>query len=148
MAGVLAKGIDVSEFNGPVDFAALKGKIDFAILRCGYGSDFVNQDDKEFEENVRKCQAAGIPYGAYLYSYAKTVEMAQSEARHALRLLAGKEPLYGVWYDVEDSSLPEGEALIDNVVAFCDGVREAGYCCGVYSFLYWMVTRQSSAACT
>ena len=77
MAGVLAKGIDVSEFNGPVDFAALKGKIDFAILRCGYGSDYVNQDDKEFEENVRKCQAAGIPYGAYLYSYAKTVEMAQ-----------------------------------------------------------------------
>ena len=144
MAGVLAKGIDVSEFNGPVDFAALKGKIDFAILRCGYGSDYVNQDDKEFEENVRKCQAAGIPYGAYLYSYAKTVEMAQSEARHALRLLAGKEPLYGVWYDVEDSSLPEGETLIDNVVAFCDGVREAGYCCGVYSFLYWMVTRLNS----
>ena len=52
-----------------------------------------------------------------------------------MRLLAGKEPLYGVWYDVEDSSLPEGETLIDNVVAFCDGVREAGYCCGVYSFL-------------
>ena len=45
---------------------------------------------------------------------------------------------------MEDSSLPEGETLIDNVVAFCDGVREAGYCCGVYSFLYWMVTRLNS----
>ena len=68
MADYLATGIDVSEFNGDVDFAALKGKIDFAILRCGYGGDYVNQDDKQYAANVQKCEAAGIPYGVYLYS--------------------------------------------------------------------------------
>ena len=39
MAKVLATGIDISEFNGDVDIAAMKGKIDFVIIRCGYGGD-------------------------------------------------------------------------------------------------------------
>lgn len=144
MPEIAANGIDVSEFNGDVDFNALKGQIDFAIIRCGYGSDYVNQDDVEYEANVRKCEAAGIPYGVYLYSYARNTEMAQSEAAHALRLLRGKRPLYGVWYDVEDSSLPAGEAIVDNCITFCGAIEEAGYYCGIYSFLYWMETRLSS----
>lgn len=141
VAEILATGIDISEFNGNVDIAALKGQIDFVIIRCGYGSDYEYQDDTEFEANVRKCEAAEIPYGVYLYSYAQTVEMAKSEAAHTLRLLSGKRPLYGVWYDVEDSALPTGEQLIDNIIAYCDAVQAAGYYCGIYSFLYLMQTR-------
>ena len=144
MAAPFAKGIDLSEFNGDVDLDALKGQIDFAILRCGYGSDYPNQDDAQFENNARKCQEAGIPYGVYLYSYAKDSSMAESEARHTLRLLRGKTPSYGVWYDVEDSSLPQGEALVDNCVTYCQALEQAGYYCGIYSFLYWMETRLSS----
>ena len=98
------RGIDISEFNGSVDIVALQGQVDFVIIRCGYGSDYANQDDPQFEANVKKCQAAGIPWGTYLYSYAKTKAMAQSEAAHTLRLLQGRRPPYGVWYDVEDSS--------------------------------------------
>ncbi len=144
MAEVLANGIDISEFNGDVDIAGLKGQIDFVIIRCGYGSDYANQDDVEFEANVRKCEAAGMPYGVYLYSYAKNTQMALSEAAHTLRLLQGKRPLYGVWYDVEDSTLPDGEAIVDNCVAYCGAIEKAGYYCGIYSFLYWMETRLSS----
>lgn len=144
MAQILAIGIDISEFNGNVDINAMKGQIDFVIIRCGYGSDYEGQDDTEFEANVKKCDAAGIPYGVYLYSYAQNEEMAKSEAAHTLRLLKGKRPLYGVWYDVEDSSLPDGEAIVNNVIAYCDTVQAAGYYCGVYSFLYWLQTRLNS----
>lgn len=144
MAEILATGIDISELNGHVDINAMKGQIDFAIIRCGYGSDYESQDDTEFEANVKKCEAAGIPYGVYLYSYAQNEEMAKSEAAHTLRLLKGKLPLYGVWYDVEDSSLPDGEAIVNNVIAYCDTVQAAGYYCGVYSFLYWLQTRLNS----
>lgn len=140
-----AKGIDISEFNGDVDINALKGQIDFAIIRCGYGSDYANQDDTQYENNVRKCDEAGIPYGVYLYSYARNTEMAKSEAAHTLRLLRGKNPLYGVWYDVEDSTLPAGEAIIDNCVTYCTELENAGYYCGIYSFLYWMNTRLNNA---
>lgn len=144
MAQLPKKGIDISEFNGDVDLAGLKGQIEFVIIRCGYGGDYTNQDDPQFENNVRKCEAAGIPWGTYLYSYAKDTSMAQSEAAHTLRLLKGKHPQYGVWYDVEDSTLPTGEALIDNVVTYCQAIQQAGYYCGLYSFLFWMQTRLNS----
>ena len=51
---------------------------------------------------------------------------------------------YGVWYDVEDSSLPSGEALIDNVVAYCQALEAAGLYCGVYASLSWWEGRLNS----
>ena len=137
MAEVLANGIDISQFNGDVDIAALRGQVDFVIIRCGFGSDYASQDDTQYQANVRKCEAAGMPYGVYLYSYARNRDMALSEARHTLRLLGGRKPLYGVWYDVEDVALPEGEALIDNCVAYCSAIEAAGLYCGIYSSLSW-----------
>lgn len=144
MPEYLASGIDISEFNGDVDIAGMKGQIDFVIIRCGYGGDYPDQDDAQYEANVRKCEEAGIPYGVYLYSYAKNQEMAKSEAAHTLRLLRGKRPLYGVWYDVEDSSLPDNETLVENCVTYCRIVREAGFYCGIYSSLDWMQGRLNS----
>ncbi len=144
MADLPTTGIDISEFNGDVDIAGLKGQVEFVIIRCGYGSDYASQDDAQYESNVRKCEAAGIPYGVYLYSYAKNVDMALSEAAHTLRLLRGRQPLYGVWYDVEDSSLPQGEALIDDCIAYFRAIEEAGYYCGLYSNLNWLETRLNS----
>lgn len=140
----LATGIDISEFNGDVDIAAMKGKIDFVIIRCGYGSDLESQDDAQYRNNVLKCQQAGIPFGVYLYSYARNREMALSEARHTLRLVKGLTPLYGVWYDVEDPTLPTGETLADDCLAYCQELRSAGYYCGIYSSLSWMQTRLNS----
>lgn len=144
VADFLANGIDISEFNGDVDIAALKGKVDFIIIRCGYGGDYANQDDSQYQANVRKCQQAGIPFGVYLYSYARNMEMALSEARHTLRLIHGLRPLYGVWYDLEDSSLPTGEALVDNVLAYWTTIQQCGYYCGIYASLDWMLNRLNS----
>jgi len=140
----LATGIDISEFNGDVDIAAMKGQVDFVIIRCGYGSDYESQDDSQYRANVRKCQQAGIPFGVYLYSYARNREMALSEARHTLRLLQGLTPLYGVWYDVEDRTLPTGEALMEDCLAYCAEIERAGYYCGLYSNLNWMRTQLNS----
>ena len=144
MARLPKRGIDISEFNGDVDVAALKGQVDFIIIRCAYGSDLPSQDDSRFESNVNKCREAGIPWGAYLYSYAVTPEMVQSEVRHTLRLLKGRKPPYGVWYDVEDASLPTGELLVDNVAAYCQGMEDAGFYCGIYASLSWLETRLNS----
>ncbi|WP_322172636.1 GH25 family lysozyme [Acutalibacter caecimuris] len=144
MAGYLASGIDISQFNGDVDINGLRGKVDFIIIRCGYGSDYTSQDDTQYWANVRKCRAAGIPFGVYLYSYARNREMALSEARHTLRLLQGVEPLYGVWYDLEDATLPSGQALVDNCLAYYGALKDAGFYCGLYASLSWMRTRLDS----
>lgn len=138
------KGVDISEHNGAVDFAALtQAGVKFAILRLGYGSDYTSQDDAQFAQNVRKAEAAGMPWGAYLYSYAKDASMAQSEARHALRLLQGRKPLYGVWYDVEDSQIA-GADLVATCQTFCAAMEAAGLYAGIYASLSWLITKLNS----
>ncbi|MGI6255678.1 MAG: GH25 family lysozyme [Acutalibacter sp.] len=138
------RGVDISEHNGNVDFAALKNAgVAFVILRLGYGSDYSNQDDKRFAENVRKAQAVGMPWGAYLYSYARTTAMAKSEAQHALRLLGGQKPLYGVWFDVEDSQIAQAD-LTATSRTFCDTLEAAGLYAGIYASLSWFTTKLSS----
>ena len=75
------KGIDVSYWQGSIDWAKVKAAgVDFAILRCGYGSNSTSKDDSTFAANVRGCVANGIPYGVYLYSHANTVSKANDEA--------------------------------------------------------------------
>ena len=138
------QGVDISEHNGAVDFAALtQAGVKFAILRLGYGSDYTSQDDAQFVQNVRKAEAAGMPWGAYLYSYAKDASMAQSEARHALRLLQGRKPLYGVWYDVEDSQIA-GADLVATCQTFCAAMEAAGLYAGIYASLSWLTTKLNS----
>ena len=132
------KGVDISEHNGSVDFQALKNAgVQFVIIRLGYGSDYVSQDDSRFSENVRKAETAGMPWGAYLYSYAKTAAMAKSEAQHALRLLAGKKPAYGVWFDVEDSQIANAD-LAATCQTFCGAMEAAGVYAGIYASLSWL----------
>ncbi len=139
------KGVDISEMNGSVDFVALKNAgVEFVIIRCGFGSDYTNQADKRFEENVNKAQAANMPWGVYLYSYATNTSMAKSEAQHTLRLLNGRKPLYGVWYDVEDSS-QAGSDLVSICQAYCGALEATGLYCGIYSMLSWLNGKLNSA---
>lgn len=130
-------GVDLSYANGEVDFGGLQqAGVEFVILRCGYGRDYPGQQDTQFEENVRKAEAAGLPWGVYHYSYARDAAGGKAEAAHALRLLKGRKPPLGVWYDMEDSSTLGGD-LAGAAKAFCSAVQAAGLCAGVYANLNW-----------
>ena len=88
--GAIAKGIDVSEHNGVIDWEQVKNSdVKFVIIRCGYGQDYTSQDDLYWERNVKECVRLGIPFGVYLYSYAMTPAAAKSEAERVLRLISG-----------------------------------------------------------
>ncbi len=131
------KGVDISEMNGSVDFSALKqAGIQFVMIRCGYGSDYPGQQDEEFEANVRKAEGAEMPYGVYLFAYAKDAAGGRAEAAHALRLIGDRRPAYGVWYDMEDSTMLGGD-LAGVAEAFCSAVKEKGHHAGVYANLNW-----------
>lgn len=131
------KGVDISEFNGSVDFSTLQSDgVKYAIIRTGFGSDYPGQQDKRFSENVRKADAAGMPWGAYHYAYAKTRQGGIDEAKHCLRLLNGRKPLYGIWYDMEDNSTLGGD-LLGAAQGFCDTMEAAGLYAGVYASLNW-----------
>lgn len=131
------KLIDVSYHNGEINWSEVKNHVDGAIIRCGYGSDIEKQDDKMFHENVKGCIDNGIPFGVYLYSYAKDVDRAKSEAAHVLRLLAPyKDKLsYPVYYDLEESGTESG--AVERAVAFGNIIEANGYWCGIYANLHW-----------
>ena len=99
-------GIDVSTWNGRIDWNAVKkAGVKYAILRLGYGSNIATQDDNTFEYNYTHARAAGIPVGAYIYSYAANSAMAKSEAEHCIRVLKGKQLQLPVYIDFEEDSL-------------------------------------------
>ena len=135
--GIL-KGIDVSKYQGAILWDKVKPNIDFAILRCGYGSDIPNQDDSKFKRNVAECERLGIPYGVYLYSYANTETKVDSEITHVLRLLKGCKP-FCVYIDMEDAStIKLGKTVLTNFAKrFCEAVKSKGFKVGVYANQNW-----------
>lgn len=131
----MKKLIDVSEWQGKIDWEKVKPQIDGAILRCGYGSDLEKQDDAQFKRNADECTRLGIPFGVYLYSYAKTVEKAKSEAAHVLRLIKGYKLSYPVYLDLEENGTQTG--AIERATVFGQIIEKAGYWCGIYANLNW-----------
>ncbi len=140
MSLVNKKGVDVSSNNGKVSMEKIKAAgYEFVIIRCGFGENITEQDDTQWEENVRKAEAAGLPWGAYFYSYACTEASAKSELEHVLRLLKGKKPTLPVAFDMEDADgykARHGGWNRTNVTRACkiflEGIAAAGY----YPMLY------------
>lgn len=129
----IAKGIDVSYAQGNINWEQVKAskKIDFAILRAGYGKEF-SQVDSQFEKNYAACKRLGIPVGVYWYSYATTTAEAEQEANVCLQTIQGKQFEYPVAFDIEEKdSLQNADALCK---AFCDAVEAAGYYAAIYTF--------------
>lgn len=142
----MLKGIDVSFAQKSIDWDKLKGNIDFAIIRCGYGNNQTNQDDVQWARNVAECNRLGIPWGTYLYSYAVSAEDAGSEAAHVLRLLKGLKPTYPVYIDTEHDTAFRSRALSTQICKiFCETVSAAGFTAGIYANKDWAVNRLDMA---
>ncbi len=142
-------GIDVSSHNGTIDWQTASAHIDYAILRCGYGSDYQQYDDSCWQYNVSECERLSIPYGVYLYSYAENDEEALSEADHVLRLLNGHTPTLPIYYDLEDAGTVGGLSnpqIMQQTKLFCDRISKAGFRAGIYANVNWWNNRLDGAA--
>ena len=137
-------GIDVSKHQGVIDWS--KVKTDFAILRAGFGR-YTSQKDTQFERNYAGAKAAGIPVGAYWYSYAKSVEEAREEAKACLQVLQGKQFEFPIYFDIEDSTQGNlGKAVLTAICeVFCDTLEKAGYFAGVYASNFWFTSKLDHA---
>ena len=135
------QGIDVSYAQGKIDWAKVKASgVEFAMIRASYGWDNDSQIDRYFRANVQGCEEVGLPYGLYHYSYARTPQDAQKEARFFLRVIEGCRPEYPVVFDLEDQSQQklEKSILTDMAKALLSTVEEAGYYAMLYANKYWL----------
>ena len=134
-----ARGIDVSKFQGSIDWNAVKSDgITFAIIRCGYrgyGSGAL-VEDSTYRRNIQGAINAGLRVGVYFYSQAINEAEAVEEASMVLSLVSGYSLPLGVYYDTESVGGGRANALSAAertacAVAFCETIRSAGYSAGV-----------------
>ena len=129
-------GIDVSEWQGVIDWAKAKSQIDFALIRAGYGDtlSYPTQIDYQYERNYSECKRLGIPVGVYYYCYARTTAEAEREADSCLALLKGKQFEFPIYYDVEEMSVFKTNKTGEICKAFIDKLEKAGYWVGIYTY--------------
>ncbi len=131
---VVAKGIDVSKWQMPLDWTKVASdpNIDYAIIRVSWSG----LETTEWATFYAEAKAAKIPIGCYAYTMAATVEEAKAEARKTVELLKGKQFEYPIYIDAEEPDVynaMDKATLTAIIKAECDVLKEAGYMAGVYT---------------
>ena len=139
-------GIDVSQYQGDIDWTAVAGSgVEFVIARVGgrgytIGSIYA---DKKFDDYADGAAAAGLQVGAYFYSQAISVQEAEEEAYFVLDKLRGHTitgPVVFDWEVVGKSSARtygiETSVLCAAARAFCKIIEDAGYQAMIYTDSY------------
>ena len=128
-------GIDVSRWQGTIDWANVKASgINFAIIKAG-GSDAGAYQDKNFINNVWWATVNGIHCGAY-YFVGKSCKSAKAGLENAhkfeniLKQVVLEYPVY-IDFEAPDTSNKQGNT--DACKAFCDYLESKKYYVGIYA---------------
>ena len=140
-SGNAMKGIDVSEWQGEIDWQQVKDSgVEFVIIRVGgrgttEGGLYTDEYAQSYYEGAT---AVGLKVGAYIFSQAITVEEAVNEAKFVIAQVKDLDVQMPIVYDWEyvDSEArtadTDSRTLTDMAKAFCDTVKEAGYTPMIY----------------
>ena len=146
-------GIDVSKWNGSIDWNAVKNSgVSYVIIRVGYrgSSQGALIEDPKFKTNIKGATAAGLKVGVYFFTQAVDEVEAVQEASMVLDRISGYKISYPVFLDVEGSG-GRGDK-IDSATrtavckAFCNTIQNAGYTAGVYANKTWLSQKMDASA--
>ena len=139
------KGIDVSRYQGNVDWAKVKASgIKFAMLKTvstnkNFGGIYI---DPYFEKNYAECKRLGIPVGVYYYTYAQNKATADKELAMFKKAISGKTFEYPLVVDVEDNLLkPLSKSALTDLIEYAVKTIEGWGCYAmVYTYLSYSNT--------
>lgn len=134
-------GIDISKWQGDIDFKKLKDAgVEFVIIRVGSstginGENFV---DSKFIQNIENANSVGIPVGVYFYSYANSVDRAVNDAKWIIENIKDYKVDLPIAFDWENwGSFNKYElsffGLTNMAKKFMDTVKSSGYDAMLYS---------------
>lgn len=135
----MLKYVDISKYQGNIDFAKLAKEVDGVIIRAGYGR---NTIDPYFEKYAKGCVANNIPFGVYWFSYALNREDARQEAKACLEAIKPYKVELPVCFDFEGDSVryakDNGVTITKSLASaiartFCSYVENAGYYAANYA---------------
>ena len=144
-AGNGALGIDVSKWNGSIDWTKVRNSgVSYVIIRCGYRGSTTGAliEDPTFRTNIKGATAAGLKVGVYFFTQATNEVEAVEEASMTLNLISGYKISYPVFLDVEGSG-GRGDAIDSGtrtavINAYCKTIANSGYSAGVYANKTWL----------
>lgn len=135
-------GIDVSEHQGVIDWAAVATQVDFAVIRLGYRG-YTSGGmalDAYYSANIAGATEAGIPVGVYFYSQATSYEEGVEEANFVLNNLGDYGLAYPVVLDREDPMADDArtndlttEQHTQAVLGFLETIQESGHRAMIYT---------------
>ena len=129
------KGIDVSHWQGTIDFKKVKAAgHDFVIIKAG-GSDNGRYTDKKFLINYNNAVAAGLHVGAYYFNGPRCQGAASgtADAIHFLNILGKLKFDFPVFCDIEAQPAVKRIQNTEAVKAFCEKMEAAGWWVGIYA---------------
>lgn len=148
--------IDVSQFQGVIDWEKVAPQVSAAIIRLGYrgyGAAGTLALDPMYQRNMDGAISAGLPVGAYWCSQALSDAEALEEARYCVSKLQGYKLTYPVLLDSEIMS-PNASGRADKIgksrrtqygLTWARAMRDAGYIVGLYCSESWYVAEIDGA---
>lgn len=135
------KGIDISHWQGSIDFNQVKEDgIKFAIIKAGGCDQNTNTSDSTykdflFDKNYWGAIKAGLHVGAYYFAGKYFVGAAEGEkcAERFLKIIAGKLFDMPLFIDIEITNPKYKKEVTDATKAFCDCLESWGYWAGIYA---------------
>lgn len=135
VTAMLKQGIDISAWQGNIDWGQVKNCIEAIIIRAGYGK---NNIDQKWVPNVEAVRDSSLDVGAYWFSYAYTADMAYMEGCYAANAVKNKfgDRQIPIAFDLEYDSVAyaakkgvkigRAEATLF-AIRFLTAVKEFGY---------------------
>ncbi|PFU24544.1 GH25 family lysozyme [Bacillus cereus] len=125
--------VDISKWNGNINWDVAAAQLDLVIARVQYGSNLV---DHLYSEHVAKSEQYGIPHAAYAYGCFVSVADAIAEAKDFLARVNPNAKFLVL--DVEDDTVKSMKSkgnlsdLAKASQAFIDTCKAAGWKVGFY----------------
>lgn len=140
------KGIDVSSFNGDIDWKKVKADgVEFAFIRLGFRGSTEGKLslDTKFEDNMNGAIDNGIDVGVYFYTQAVDEAEAVEEAEFVLEAISDFDITYPVVFDIEEYEGGRADKLSRDkytqiTQSFCNRIIEGGYKPMIYGNLKTM----------
>ncbi|MDU4862665.1 MAG: SH3 domain-containing protein [Terrisporobacter othiniensis] len=138
----IEKGIDVSKWNGNINWRSVKNSgVDYVIIRGGYGTSTI---DPKFKTYIEGAKSVGLKIGVYWFSYATTPNNAAIEAQACLNAISPYKSsvTYPVFFDFEYDSVRyannNGVKVTRDLASrmatsFLNQVESKGYTSGIYT---------------
>ena len=141
-SGTGIKGIDVSQWQGEIDWQQVKDSgVEFVMIRVGgrgtgeEGNLYADECAQDYYEGAT---AVGLKVGAYFFAQSVSVEEALEEAEYVLDAVKDWDvqmPLVYDWEYVDEEARTanvDSRTLTEMAKAFCGEIRDAGYTPMIY----------------